>query len=52
MYIIDDNTSIDFLLKYFYNINRCNDSYIIIDYFKYKIKILKIDFSSIMKNMY
>ena len=52
IYIIDDNVSIDFLIRYFYNLNRDNDSYMIIDYFKYKIKILKIGFSSIMKNLY
>lgn len=50
--IIDDNVSIDFLLKYFYNLNRDNDSYIIIDYFKYKIKILKIGFTSTLKDLY
>ena len=52
IYIIDDNISIDFLLKYFYNINRFNDSFIIIDYFKYKIKILKIGFSTTLKDLY
>jgi hypothetical protein len=52
MYIIDDNTSIDFLLMYFYKINRDNDSYIIIDYFKEKIKIIKIGFSSTFKDLY
>ena len=52
MYIINDDTSIDFLLMYFYKINRDNDSYIIIDYFKEKIKIIKIGFSSTFKDLY
>ena len=52
IYTIDDNVSIDFLIKYFYNLNRDNDSYVIIDYFKYKIKILKIGFSSTLKDLY
>lgn len=52
LYIIDDNISIDFLLMYFYKIKRDNDSYVIIDYFKNKGKILKIGFSSTFKDLY
>ena len=52
IYIIDDNISIDFLLMYFYKIKRDNDSYVIIDYFKNKVKILKIGFSSTFKDLY
>ena len=52
IYIINDNISIDFLLMYFYKIKRDNDSYVIIDYFKNKVKILKIGFSSTFKDLY
>jgi len=52
MYIINDNISIDFLLKYFYNIDRHNDSCLIINYFRYSTKILKINFTSIFKEVY
>ena len=52
IYIINDNISIDFLLMYFYKIKRDNDSYVIIDYFKNKVKILKICFSSTFKDLY
>ena len=52
IYIIDDNISIDFLLKYFYNIDRHIDSFIIIDYFKYSTKVLKIKFESTIKDLY
>lgn len=52
IYIINDNISIDFLLKYFYNINRNNDSFINIDYFKYNPRILKIKFESTIKDLF
>lgn len=52
MYIINDNISIDFLLKYFYNINRHNNSCIIIDYFRYNSKVLKINFGTCFKELY
>ena len=52
IYIINDNISIDFLLKYFYNINRNNESFILIDYFKYNPKVLKIKFESCIKDIF
>ena len=52
MYVINDNISIDFLLKYFYNINRHNDSCIIINYFRTTTKILKINFNSCFIDLY
>ena len=54
MFIKDshDPSKFQLLLMYFYKINRDNDSYIIIDYFKEKIKIIKIGFSSTFKDLY
>lgn len=52
IYLINDNISIDFILKYFYNIDRHNDSCIIIDYFRNSTKILKINFTSTTKDLY
>jgi len=52
IYIINDTISIDFLLKYFYNIDRNNDSCIIIEYFRNNTKIIKISFSSCVDNLY
>ena len=52
MYVINDNISIDFLLKYFYNIDRHYDSCLIIDYFRKGTKILKINLTSNFLDLY
>jgi hypothetical protein len=52
IYIIKDSTSIDFILKYFYNINRNNESIILINYFRNNSKILKLNFSTCIRELY